>query len=258
MQKLFKLTKQDGTTHNGYPYGEVGKVHTKPKKENPQLCSSDMLHAYRNKNLAFLLNPIHADISNPRLWEIKGDVVCHDFGKVGSLTQEVVKELKLPKWVGSEKEGLVRVAFAVLCAEAVLHHFEDKMEGDDRPRKAIEAVKEYLKNPAAAEWAAWAAAWAAADAAADAAAWAAAAARAAADAAARAAADAAAWAAWAARAAADAAAAARAAARAAAAAARAAADAAAADAAAADAAAGSQEIDFGKLADQAVKMIFGK
>jgi hypothetical protein len=39
------------------------------------------------------------------------------------------------------------VAFAILCAEAVLQHFEKDYPADDRPRKAIEAAKEYLKNP---------------------------------------------------------------------------------------------------------------
>ena len=54
-----------------------------------------------------------------------------------------------------------RVEWAVYCAEKVLHIFEEKYPSDDRPRKAIEAAKEYLKTGTAA-----AAAYDAADAAA--------------------------------------------------------------------------------------------
>jgi len=86
-----------------------------------------------------------------------------------------------------------KIQYAIFAAESVIKIFEKKYPNDDRPRKAIEAAKEYLKNPStenkkaaayAAAYAAYAAAYAAADAA-DAAAYAAA------DAAAYAAADAA-------------------------------------------------------------------
>ena len=73
-----------------------------------------------------------------------------------------------------------RVEWAVYCAEKVLHIFEEKYPSDDRPRKAIEAAKEYLKTGTAdaaaydAADAAYAAAYDAADAAYAAAAYAAA------------------------------------------------------------------------------------
>ena len=40
-----------------------------------------------------------------------------------------------------------RVAWAIYSAEQVLHIFEDKYPNDDRPRKAIEAAKAWLKHP---------------------------------------------------------------------------------------------------------------
>jgi hypothetical protein len=62
--------------------------------------------------------------------------------------------------------------FAILCAESVLKYFENKYPKDDRPRRAIEAAKGYLKHPTAdaadaadATYAAARAAYAAADAA---------------------------------------------------------------------------------------------
>jgi hypothetical protein len=75
------------------------------------------------------------------------------------------------------------VSLAIFAAEMVIGLFEARYPADDRPRKAIEAAKSWLKDPSAAD----AAARAAADAAADAADAAAYAADAAADAAARAA-----------------------------------------------------------------------
>jgi hypothetical protein len=40
-----------------------------------------------------------------------------------------------------------KVRYAINAAELVLHIFEEKYPNDDRPRKAIEAAKHYLKNP---------------------------------------------------------------------------------------------------------------
>jgi hypothetical protein len=236
--KLYKLTEQDNTTYHGSTLWGNNVTHNKRKKKNPQLCSIDLLHAYSNVNLAFLLNPCHANIGHPKLWEAEGNVVSQDWGKVGCFNLTTIRELPFPAWVGTEQEKLVRVAFAVLCAEAVLHFYEGKYPSDTRVRDAIEAAKNYLSNPSDKEEAA--AAWAAE------------------------AAEAAAWAAWAAaRAAWAAARAARAAARAAAWAAAEAAEAAeaaawAAEAAARAAAAADTDIDFASLADTAVDMITRK
>jgi Imm-5 like putative immunity protein len=251
--KLFKSTNQDNMTQNETKWGEDTSHSLTPCK-NPRLCTRDVLHAYKNLNLALLLNPIHGNICSPKVWEAEGEVVVEDYGKVGCFSLKTTKEKRLPTWYKDEnRRRKVQVQFAILCAEEVLSYFESRNPEDDRPRKAIEAAKTYLKTGSAADaraaYAAYAAAYAAADAyAADAAAYAA---RAAADAAAYAyAADAAARAAYAADAAARAAYAAYAA--------DAAADAYAADAAAyaaraaADAA---DKIDFSKLADAAVKLM---
>jgi hypothetical protein len=45
-----------------------------------------------------------------------------------------------------------RIKYAIFAAEQVLYIFEDKYPEDDRPRKAIEAAKEYLNNPNAAAY----------------------------------------------------------------------------------------------------------
>ena len=42
-----------------------------------------------------------------------------------------------------------KVRYAIFAAEQVIHLFEKKYPDDKRPRKAIEAAKEWLKNPSA-------------------------------------------------------------------------------------------------------------
>ena len=80
--------------------------------------------------------------------------------------------LKDKSWFLCRKCELTKdqnVFIAIECANIVLHIFEDKYPEDKRPRKAIEAAKEYLKtgnNNDDADDAAYAAAYAAADAAA--------------------------------------------------------------------------------------------
>ena len=140
---MIKLTKQDGTTKNNTVWGE-GVAHSVPPCECPKMCSGDVLHAYTSLNLAFLMNPIHAGISDPRVFEAEGDVVVSDSLKVGCFTLTTTKEISAPAWVGSADENRVRVLFAVLCAESVLHLFEEKHPNDDRPRKAIEAARNYI------------------------------------------------------------------------------------------------------------------
>jgi hypothetical protein len=126
------------------------------------------------------------------------------------LASEYTKKYNWTNWLISNMlSNDNKIRYAIFAAESVLDLFENGMPKDDRPRKAIEAAKNYLsiKNTAAedaagaAARAAARAAWAAEDAAGDAAraaAWAAAWAAWAAEDAAGDAARAAAWAAWAA------------------------------------------------------------
>jgi hypothetical protein len=225
MTTLYKLTDQKGMTYSGFRW-QVGVTEYLEPVKNPELCSGDVFHAYTNSNLGLLLNPSHANIKNPRLFEADGEIVVEDWSKVGCFDLTLTKELPLPEWYqNSNIRKTVVVQFAILCAEAVLHIYEAEYPYDKRPRAAVEAAQNYLNNPSEdAAHAANAAAYAAY--AADAAAYAADAAAYAADAAAYAAyaADAAAYAAY----------------------------------AAANAAARAADIDFGYLADKAVELVTGK
>ena len=151
--KLFKLTDQEGYTRKGnsnqVKWSEDHTVTCKPKKD-PQLCTEDVVHGYKNANLALLLNPLHAGISNPLLWEADGEVVAEDWGKIGCFSLTTIGKVPMPEWyIDEKKRRMVNVAFAILCAESVLQYFEKYAPTDDRPRKAIEAAKKYLQNPTA-------------------------------------------------------------------------------------------------------------
>ncbi|MGB4222665.1 MAG: putative immunity protein, partial [Syntrophorhabdus sp.] len=50
-------------------------------------------------------------------------------------------------YIDDKKRRRVQVQFAVLCAESVLHIYENQYPDDNRPRKAIEAAQNYLKKP---------------------------------------------------------------------------------------------------------------
>ena len=147
---LYKLTDQDGYTRRNLE-GETrwckGYVLKVASKKQPRLCSKDVIHAYRSPHLALLLNPQHAGICDPLLWEARGRVVVSDWGKVGAFKLTIINQMIRPDWYESDETRLrVMVAFSVLCAEAVIHIYENEYPQDDRPRKAIIAAQQYLKD----------------------------------------------------------------------------------------------------------------
>ena len=97
--KLYKLTDQEGYTRRnetGQTQWSSGFSMELPNVENPELCTNQVIHAYKNINLAFLLNLNHANIANPRVWEADGDIACEDWGKVGCFKLSVISELQSP------------------------------------------------------------------------------------------------------------------------------------------------------------------
>lgn len=144
--KLYKLTEQDYTTYYKSMTWKIGETNKVIEKENPQMCSGDVIHAYKNKNLALLLNPIHADIKNPKLLECEGNIIVEDYGKCGVFELTPTKKLSYPVWYkNEEKRKDVCIMFEILCSESVLKYYENKYPTDDRPREAITAAKKYLK-----------------------------------------------------------------------------------------------------------------
>lgn len=160
MTTVYKLTTHDRLTRAGEEnetqWGP-GIEHTAPGIGN--LCTSGWLHAYEHLLVAVLMNPVHANIKKPRLWEAEGDVGPREGSlKCGCRRLRTIRELPLPVIT---REQCVRAAiylagsvFGDDCPEWS-SWADGWLSGADRGRVAARAA-------AVARAAAWAAEWAAA------------------------------------------------------------------------------------------------
>ena len=116
MTKLYKLTTQDNYTRKGeYNQCLWGEGISHSGTGTGNLCGPGYIHAYTSPLLAVLLNPIHANLSSPKLWEAEGEVAKTDMGlKVGCVTLKLGIQIPLPTITIRQ-----RVIFAILCARAV-------------------------------------------------------------------------------------------------------------------------------------------
>ena len=158
----YKLTNQNLQTYDGFQW-TVGKW--EGTNGAGELCSPGWLHCYDDKLLAVLLNPIHANIQNPRLFrvDVSGKKKTNNGLKFGFSKMRLVEEIPLPG-ISTIQRG----AFGILCAltlpnnaTAFIKWSNDWLSGKDRS----EAVA-WDASRAVAWDAAWAAesdaAWAAA------------------------------------------------------------------------------------------------
>ena len=170
---------------NGNTKWEIGVKKIKKDTGNYKMCTNNVFHCYSHPVLALFLNPIHANIENPRIFKIKVDrIVASDGLKQASLEQTIIEELIIPK-----PTLIQTTAFGIICAKHIYKNIKFQswannwLSNEDRSSHAAGAAAGAAWAAAkAAAWAAEAAAWAAARAAAEAAASAAWAARAAEDA----------------------------------------------------------------------------
>ena len=139
MIKLYKLTDRDGQTFGGTQWGP-GVSHSGTGKG--ELCGPGWIHAYEHPLVAVLMNPIHANFKNPRLWEAEGEVGLRDGQlKCGCKTLTTIREIPLP-----EITMEMRVRFTILCAKEVCACSEwnawgDKwLSGEDRTLSAAAAA----------------------------------------------------------------------------------------------------------------------
>jgi hypothetical protein len=111
--KFYKLLTQDMTSHKDTKW-ELNKTITVTKEGN-QMCTDQVLHCYNHPLLAILFNPLHADISNPRLFEINVDEIVNTDGlKYASKSQTLIKELTIPE-ISLEQ----RIEFGIRVAKLV-------------------------------------------------------------------------------------------------------------------------------------------
>lgn len=151
--KLYKLTTADGRTRLGEQNEcQWGENITHRGTGKGGLCGPGFIHAYTDPLLAVMFNPIHADYSNPQLWECEGDVALSDRGtKVGCVSLTTVRRIQLPQ-VTTEQ----RVRFGILCALQVYTkpEFVDWAHAwlDGNDRAAAAAVVEARAAAAEAAW----------------------------------------------------------------------------------------------------------
>ena len=157
---VYKLTNQDNTTYNITRWGP-GVTHTGTGKG--ELCGRGFIHAYTHPLLAVLLNPIHGNFANPKLWRCETAITKNDRGlKVGGISLTTIEEMPLPNITTHQ-----RILFAFLCVEKLQIPGWDKCVELVRSRDyaAADAAANAAANAAYAAYAAADAAYAAAEAA---------------------------------------------------------------------------------------------
>ena len=171
---IYKLTDMNMKTYRGYPW-VLGKWNRTSGKGN--LCGPGWLHAYTSPVLAELLDPIHANFREYRLFrgEASGPVISDSGLKVGYTNMRITEEL--PRLHITTEN---RIRFGIACACRVCTSAEYRawaerwVSGADRTKAAVRTAIRAARAAGATGWAtevAAAAGWAATEAA-EAAGWA--------------------------------------------------------------------------------------
>lgn len=153
--KAYKLLAQNLTSHNNTKW-EIS-IPKEITTTGNALCSNQVLHYYKSPFVAVFFNSIHANISNPKLFEIEVENEVNGDGiKFGCKKQTILKEIELPV-ISTEQ----RIKIAILCAKKV---YSDKkwnkwadnwLNNTDRSKESAYAA--YYAAYAAAFYAAYAA-----------------------------------------------------------------------------------------------------
>lgn len=113
--KAYKLTAQDFTTNYGTLWGENLTHKIAPEKRETVLCADAWLHFYCDPLIAVLMNPAHANIKKPILWESEAEgEILHEPLKSGCKILTTIKQIPLP-----EISKLQKIAFGILCAKEI-------------------------------------------------------------------------------------------------------------------------------------------
>ena len=107
---LYKITDKYSKTRD-CQWGE--NVTHKAKSRGRSLCTSEVIHAYKDPYLAVFHNPIGGDYDTKTMlmWEAKGRIVANDGMKVGCKSLTTVRRIKVPKISTTQ-----RVEIAIRCA----------------------------------------------------------------------------------------------------------------------------------------------
>ena len=115
----YKLLTQDMKTRKDSPnemdWQDVGQCHKATGTGG--LCTDGVLHDYNDPWLAVLMNPAHANIENPVMYETERDGEQFDDGlKHGARRLRLVVRVPLP-----EVSWVQKIAFGILASLEVYH-----------------------------------------------------------------------------------------------------------------------------------------
>jgi len=150
MNIRYKLTTQDLTTYN---YTKWVLNEWKETSGLGPLCTRGWLHCYTSPLLAILLNRIHADIINPKLFkcEVEGKCLTDKGLKEGWTRMRIIEEMEVP-----QLSHINRIAFGILCALEVCKDEKwvlwanNWLENKDRSIESARYAAAYAANAAAA------------------------------------------------------------------------------------------------------------
>ena len=112
----YKLTNQNMQTYNSFQWEQDRWRYIDDANLKGELCTDSWFHCYDSKLLAVLFNPVHACISNPRLFEchVQGMKKVEGGDKLGFTEMMLGAELELPLISRNQK-----IAFGILCVRQV-------------------------------------------------------------------------------------------------------------------------------------------
>jgi hypothetical protein len=155
MTIYYKLTTQEGMTQNNTQWGE-NVTHEATGDIEQDLCSNAWIHAYTHPLLAILMNPAHAMIKNPILWEGNGEGEAKfEPLKCGFRKFTTLRQIPLP-----EVTDVQKVAFGILCAKEIntdssWNQWADKwLSGEDRTKSSAYYAAYAAASAASAAYAA--------------------------------------------------------------------------------------------------------
>jgi hypothetical protein len=145
----YKLTDAEIRTNNGRHLWTPGEWFTATEKSNLP-CTTGVVHYYDSPRLAVMFNPVHANITSPRLWTFETrDEIGHDGLKGWCKTARIVEELPLPVLsIEQATTFAIHCAMQVCTAPAWLAWANGWLSGADRSAAAAwEAARMPLPPP---------------------------------------------------------------------------------------------------------------
>ena len=140
--RVYKLTDRNDKTQGNTQWGR-GVRHVAQDQEPRRLCTSSVIHAYRDEYLAVLMNPVHGNFENPHCWISEGEGDPLDDGtKLGFSALTTIERVPLPSFTTKQA-----IAFGIYCALATQGSSDkckawahDWLSGKDRSVKSARAA----------------------------------------------------------------------------------------------------------------------